>query len=300
MPPRLAQAPLTMTSPYGAVALLVAAVSLAGAASDPFAPKVAEWEAKGFSVRERARHGADELTASVVVYAPPYGSLGDRLEFYVAVKNKAYLGFVHPGAADRLDIDPSAGRFTDLLGDGSRVIAYRETRTALGATTLNILRWKRFKVERVAVFPEGRFVRLGGEPVIVSRELPLGRYLTVDCEDFGALTRTAFKTTLHAPRGGFFVDVSAEHPEHFKAAISRKEKSLERLKGAIEKNAGEYLGLALSSYYDYAALGRARAGWERLRGFFMIPPPAPASVKSCVAAMEKELRGKMGVPADWP
>jgi hypothetical protein len=37
-----------------------------------------------------------------------------------------------------------------------------------------------------------------------------------------------------------------------------------------------------------------------LREFFTIPAMAPAGVKACMSSMEKDLRGKLAVPAGWP
>ncbi len=283
------------------LAALVWAGSLAAAETvSPFAAIDAAWAAKGYNAGARVNGVKKELTASAVIFSPSAGG-GDRLEVHVVAKDKAYLGFTHPSTVERIEFDPSpAGRFIDMFHDGSLTLSYRATRASLGATELNILRWKRFKIERVAVFPEGRFVSLKGGAVVAARELPLGRYLSMGCEDFATISRTAFKTTLSAPRNGGFADVSSAHPEYYKSEIARKEKTMARLKGEIEKSAGEYLGLALSTYYDYAALGRAREGWARLREFFKIPALAPAAVKTCMASMEKDLRGKLGVPASWP
>jgi hypothetical protein len=282
-----------------ALALLAASLAAAEAVS-PFAAIDAAWLNKGYNARERVSGADGDLSASAVIYSPAEGG-ADRLEVHVVAKRKAYLGFTHPSTVERLEFDPSpAGRVADMFHDGSRTLAYRATRVALGATELNILRWKKFRIERIATFPEGRFLRLESGPVVAARELPLGRYLSMGCEDFGTISRTAFKTTLHAPRDGGFKDVSSKNPEYYKAEIARKEAAMARLKDELEKNAGEYLGLALSTYYDYAALGRAREGWTRLREFFTIPALAPASVKTCMAAMEKDLRGKLDIPAAWP
>ncbi len=281
-----------------ALALLLA--TSAAAQAGPFDAADEAWRTKGFAVKERVSDTNGDLSVSAVIYSPTAGG-GDRLEVYVVAKGRAYLGFTHPSTVERLELDPSpAGRFADMFHDGSLAVAYRATRASLGATELNILRWKRFKIERVAVFPEGRFHRLESGAVVAARELPLGRYLSMGCEDFGTISRSAFKTTLNAPRIGGFVDASSENPGYYKAEIARKEKAMARLKGELEKNAGEYLGLAISTYYDYAALGRAREGWTRLREFFTIPALAPAAVKTCMSSMEKDLRGKLKVPAGWP
>jgi len=283
------------------LALVLLTASLAAAEKiSPFAPIDAAWLAKGYHARERVRGEQNGLAATAAIYTPAAGG-GDRLEIHVVAKGKAYLGFTHPSTVERLEFDPSpAGRFVDMFQDGSLALAYRGTRASLGASELNIVRWKRFKLERVAVFSEGRFLLLGDDAVVAARNLPLGRYLSMGCEDFGTISRTAFKTTLNAPRDGGFVDVSAEHPEYYASEIARKEKVMARLKGELEKHAGEYLGLAISTYYDHAALGRAREGWTRLREFFVIPALAPSSVKTCMTAMEADLRGKLKIPAGWP
>jgi len=283
------------------LALALWAATLAAAEKvSPFAAIDMAWLDKGYHSRERVYAEQDGLTVSAGIYTPEAGG-GDRLEVHVVAKDKAYLGFTHPSTIERLEFDPSpAGRFADMFHDGSLTIAYRATRASMGATELNVLRWKRFKIERVGVFPEGRFVRLDAGLVVAARELPLGRYLSMGCENFGTISRSAFKTTLHAPRKGGFADASSAHPEFYRAEIARKEKAMARLKDELEKNAGEYLGLAISTYYDYAAIGRAKEGWGKLREFFKIPKLAPASVKTCMASMEKDLRAKLDLPADWP
>lgn len=283
-----------------ALVLLLAGPAAANERVSPFLSVDAAMLAKGFHSGPRIFGQLDGLTASAAVYTPEAGG-GDRLEVHVVAKDKAYLGFTHPSTVERLEFDPSpAGKFADMLHDGSLTLAYRATRPSIGATELNILRWKRFKIERVAVFSEGRFVRLEGGLVVAERKLPLGRWLSMGCEDFGTISRSAFKTVLHAPVAGGFKEASADHPEFYKAEIARKEKAMGPLKGDLEKHAGEYLGLAISTYYDYAALGRAKEGWTRLREFFKIPAMAPSSVKTCMAAMEKDLRGKLAIPAAWP
>lgn len=283
-----------------ALVLLLAASMAAGEKVSPFAAIDRAWLEKGFNARERVSGGGGDLGVVATIFSPEAGG-GDRLEVHVVAKGRAYLGFTHPSTVERIELDPSpAGRFADMFHDGSLTLAYRATRVSLGATELNILAWRRFKIERVGIFPEGRFLRLADGAVVAARELPLGRYLSMGCEDFGTISRTAFKTTLNAPRAGGFVDVSARHPEYYEGEIARKEKAMARLKGELEKHAGEYLGLAISTYYDYAALGRAREGWTRLREFFKIPALAPAAVKTCMSSMEKDLRGKLKVPAAWP
>jgi hypothetical protein len=280
------------------LAALLASAALA-AAPDPLAAPLAESAASGWTVRDRVDRGG-KPPLSVVVLARENG--GNRLEVYARLKDRAYMVWTHPGDTERLDLDagPIGRGMPDLLGDGSRVIAYRSTVPVLRATTLRLLAARGIKVEPAGVFPEGRFLRLGGKTVIAARDLPLGRVLSVGCEDFGTVSQSAFKTTLHEARKGRWVDVSSEHPEVFAEEIARKEKTLAKLKDSLQENAGEYLGLALSVYFDYAARGEARKGWERQAEFFSVPAYAPKSVKSCFAAMRADLRSRLRIPADWP
>jgi hypothetical protein len=288
------------------LAALLLAAALGGSAAaetDPLAAKTAEWTARGFTVKQRAETRQGPLLLAAVVYGAADGS-GDRLEAYVVLKGKAYLGYAHPSDHDRLELDesPEGRGFHDLLKDGSPAFAYHATIRALNASSLEVVRFrlKSFKWDRAGEFPEGRFLSDGDETLVFSRDLPLGRFLSVGCEDFGTTSQSAFRARLFAASKGRYADVSSKHPEFYAAEIKRKEKAIERLRGDLQKNAGEYLGLALSLYYDYSARGEARKGWDRQKEFFQIPGFAPPSVKACFDSMRASLRGRLGVPADWP
>lgn len=274
--------------------------SAAHAKGDPFAPLIKEMTDKGFTVKEKSAGRNDGLTALAVVYSPKQPG-ADRLEIYLAAQGKAYLGYAHPSAGERLELDPAVpARFTDLLGDGSRVLAYRATMPATRTTMLNVVKWKKFKFQRVATFQEASFLTLDGKPGIEEHRRPLGNYLQVACEDYGTMSRSAFKTTLHAAKNGELADVSGLYPSFYESEIDRKAKTMESLKPTLEQNAGEYLGLAISTYYDYQAIGRAKEGWSRLKEFFVLPKFAPPAAKACLKRMETDLRDQLGVPASWP
>jgi hypothetical protein len=283
--------------------LLLAASTWASAGAPPAALQAKEdqWAARGYRMKDRVEHAVDGLPVVAAVYGAEDGS-GDRLEAYVVVKSSAYLGYTHPARTDLLELDSTpAGRgFHDYLHDGSRIIAYHATKRAFNSSSLELLRYKKFRFSRAASFPEGRFVQDEGETLILSRELPLGRFLSIGCESFGTISQSAYRTRLFAPERSRFVDVSARHPRLFDEEIARKEDALARLKGDLQKNAGEYLGLALSLYYDYAARGDARRGWERQKDFFSVPAGAPSSMRSCFASMRDDLRARLSIPADWP
>lgn len=281
--------------------LLALALAAWAGAADPLAAPLAEQAAAGWVVRDKVVRGGDPFPLAAVVFGRD-GSAGNRLEIYALLKNRAYMVWTHPGAAERLDLDagPVGRGMPDLLGDGSRIIAYRSTVPALNATTLRLLAARGLKIEAAGVFPEGRFISAGDKTLVAARDLPLGRFLSVGCEGFGTVSQSAFKTTLHAARKGRFADVSSDYPEYYAREIARKEAALARLKGDLEKNAGEYLGLALSLYYDYAARGEARKGWARQVDFFRVPAYAPGAVKTCFTSMREDLRARLRVPADWP
>lgn len=278
-----------------ALAALLAAAALAAPSPDPLTAPIAEQAARGWSARERVVRPGKPFPLAVVVYGRDENP-GNRLEVYGVLKEKAYVLFAHPGATERLQLaDVPAG----LLGEGARVIAYRSTIPALQASALHILAVRGLKVEKAGEFAEGRFETMAGRTVIAARDLPLGRFLSVGCEAFATTSQNAFRTALHAHKDGRFVDISASHPDFYTQEIARKEAALARLKDDLQKNAGEYLGLALSLYFDHAARGQAREGWERQKIYFALPALAPASVKKCFAAMQDDLRSRLKLPADW-
>lgn len=278
---------------------LFAALAAPTRAAGPFDDKVAAWTAKGYSVKERLDDKIGGLPVAVIVYS---GADGDHLEAYVALKGKSYLGYLNPGSGQTLSLEPSpAGRgWKDLLGDGSRAFAYRASQGALESNALEIVRYERFKFRRVAVVPEGKFLVDDGKTLVETRDLPLGRFLSVGCEGFGTISRSAFRTRFLAAKKGALVDATADHPAPLEAQVAASEKRLEALKSDLQKNAGEYLGLAISVYYDEAALGRAREGWDKQKKFFELPGLAPSAAKTCFDAMRRDLRERLGVPPDWP
>jgi hypothetical protein len=280
------------------VALAAGAAAAPPRTKNPFAAEARRWSAKGYVLKDRVETRSGGAPAAVAVYAARNGS-GDRLEAYVVVDGKTYLGYTHPAGAERLELDvtPAGRGFLDLLGDGSRVVAYHATIPALNATTLYVLRYRRPRFTLAGSFPEGRFIQIGRRVLVESRDLPLGRFLSVGCEGFGTISQTAFRTRLYAPLKGRFVEVTRSYPRFFAAEILRKEAALARLRPDLKENAGEYLGLALSVYYDYAAVGRAREGWEKQKVFFSLPRGSPRRVKACFSAMRRDLRRRLRVPA---
>ena len=272
------------------LAVLLLASSAAAERKDPFADKIAFWTGRGFTVKERISRSDGPRTALVALYGGPES---DRLEAYIGQDGDAKAVYTHPGS-DRLELDGSpAGRFADLFGDGSRVVAYRARRPGLGSA-LYLLRWQGDKVRLLGKLAEGRVERGAGAAVFSSRSEPLGKYFSVGCAEAGATARGAFKTTLYGPRGKRLEVVDADHPEFFEAEIEKKEAALSALPGGMDKSTGEYAGLALSIYFDEVALGNKSAAWDKLRGR-LNPKGLPRSLKKCMSSFERELAAKLNV-----
>jgi hypothetical protein len=285
-----------------AAALLLFAV-IGAAAEIPAAvgPNVAAWTTKGYRLKDSATTDAGGMSVVVAVYEPVAGG-PNRLEAYVVVDGKAFLGYSHPGQSDSLTLESfgKGRRFRDLLRDGSVIFSYRSEQPGLKTSSLEVVSYKRFKFHRTASFPEGRWVSSGNESWIMAVDLPLGRFLSVGCENFGTTSSNASRTRYFTVKDGQFVDASARRADLFKKEIQRKQGRMKELRGDLQKNAGEYLGLGLSVYYDYAALGDARAGWAKQREFFQVPGYATGPVKACFETMRRDLRGRLAIPADWP
>ena len=271
-----------------------ATTALAAPAS-PLAESEKYWLNQGYSVKERAQRPAGRPSLAAVVYA---GSNADALEAYVVNRDRAFLAYSHPSSVERLVLaGPRERRWTDLLGDGSRALAYRAALPSLGSATLRVLRFKDLKVSVAGEFPEGELHVDGAGVLVVAKDLPLGRFASVGCEDYGTTAKDAYRTRLYSPVKGAFREVTASRPAFFEAEIARKEGELTRLGEDLDKHAGAFAGLAISAYYDYAALGRAREGWEKLRSSFKLPAFAPSSARSCLAAMTRDLEARLDPPS---
>lgn len=226
----------------------------------------------------------------------------DKLNVYTESAGKSVMVYTHPSGAERQELHESvkADRFPELLGDGAKTIPYYAIVPGLATRTLHILRYDQPRVRQVGEFPEGRIEgaesRGGGK--FIARELPLGRFLETGCENFDMITKAAYRTDAYAWSKGRFVEVSSADPKLYERQIARSEESLALLQK--EKHPGEYLGLAISLYYDYAALGERQRGWQRLSEALKVPRTLVPGVAACVKTVKAGLRQKLSIPADWP
>ena len=226
----------------------------------------------------------------------------DAVKIYATLKGKPYVVFFHPGAAEtpRLEESLTQKRFPDFFKDGSRALVYRMVNTPLGRSTLFVARYQKGRFARAGAFPEGRLVDLDedGRWEIVTESSPLGRALTVACPRFSTTVMAAAKTDIMSWRGGKFVSVAARFPKFFEQRISDGQAKLSAIGPSNLDLSGEYVGRALTLYYDYAALGRGRAGWSELSSL-VAPKSSLPGVADCAAQIKADLRAKLSIPADW-
>jgi len=282
--------------------------------------ELSELKAQGFRPQRAVSDTVKGVPLTAVLFHNPKQGL-DKLNVYALLKDRTVMVYSHPSAVDRLEFSRSMlsdREFVNLLRDGSRTIVYHAATPGLNKRVLYILRcggqgaagtFGRAlsypgrgggpRVRRVAAFPEGtlRDVDDDGRLEIVSRALPLGRFFSVECEDFQTLAQTAFQTRIYSWRDGRFVDVSAKFPAFFESDIARLEERLALI--PKEKRPGDYLGGAVAVYYDYTAEGKRRKGWERLCELLKPPPIPIPRLAECINKVKTDLRRKLGIPADW-
>ncbi len=232
---------------------------------------------------------ADEVARSVkqgdltaVVLRAADGS--EKFHVYAQRAKKRALVYLHPGA-ERFELLDAP--------KGLPVFLYRAT--LAGRATLHALRVDGLRVRQAGRFPEGRPQDVDGDGrlEIVSRERPLGRFLAADCESVHAASDKAVRTAVWSWGDETFEEASASFPAYFEAAIARIEENLPDMKPA------DRLGSALALYYDHAAKGDKRLGWERLLELLSARSAAPG-VTACARRIKEGLREKLEIPADWP
>ena len=280
---------------------LFSLASAAGAAPPALERELAEMTAKGFEQEKAVRQKVGETTFTAVIFRHADKDWR-KLNVYAQIKDKAFLVFSHPGGiSERLEFDPvmSGDRFPDLLRNGSFCILYHATVPGLDKRTLYVLRCAGPRVRLAGQFPEGEFKKIAGSDrrMIIAKTLPLGRFFSAGCDNFSTMSKTAFQTRIFAAQNGRFADVSAEHPAFYDTDIAR----LEDAQALIpkEKNPGDFLGAAVSIYFDYAAKGERRRGWQRLGELIKPPPPPIPGVAECLEQVKDDIRRKLDIPEDW-
>jgi hypothetical protein len=231
------------------------------------------------------------------------GDSCDRLRVYRLTGARRRLIYVDPGFGAQLSFSTihKAGLMPDLIGDGSRILAYSSALPGVGQKTLVLLRCSGNRLKRIVELPDADFldVENDGRLEIISRSRPLGMAFQVGCRSFHGMTRDALRTTLYSWSGAKLVPVSSRYPDFFRLRIGKKEASLA---GSDPRNTGDfggYLGAALSVYFDYAEIDRGKEGWDKFRDRFPLRAADPPGVKACIEEMERHLRERLRIPGSW-
>jgi len=287
------------------ILLLLASPTLWAAESKP-APRTLGGEIQrfaqaGFELRQKASAalpGGKRLLAMVFT-RPDRGTF--RLAAYRIDKNASLIYFQTSAASIRLAPLHDGGGIPDLIGDGSRVLAY-VVEFPSQEPLLSLLRYSGGKLASMGRPLEGgdfEDIALDGRLEVISRERPLGQFFDLGCDSFFTMAQTARRTRIHAVEHGGLRTVSAEFPAFYRAHMSNLEAELAGNNPVQTGRYGDYLGSALSLYFDYMETGRRKEGWERLKKAFELPAAAPGRVKDCMREMGSTLRRKLNIPPEW-
>lgn len=270
----------------------------------PLARELGRQARRGYVPAEQAAAEIEHGVSLVVVVFEKqrFGTKG-KIGLYRVSRRGAKLIHTAPAFSREYELASilSGGKIPDLLGDGSRIIAYRMKRPNIDHESLIVLRYSEGKLSKLAGLPFGRFHDLDGDgrQEIVSAERPLGRWFQLECDSFHSMAKSAFRTKVYSFKKGRLVPDSKSFPDLFEERIAAHEAELARSSARETGDYGAYLGSALSLYFDHAELGRGRRGWERFRELFAPKWSDPRGVKRCLKKMESVLRRRLGIPDGW-
>lgn len=222
------------------------------------------------------------------------------LALYALSGGKAAAIFeTSPGG--RLEFDSSQGKdvFPDLFGDASRGLLYNEWSADGRRRTLHVLRVQKGRAKEVGVYAEGEVKRLGGGGVdVVASRFPLDGLSPKGCAAFLDLGASARKTEVFAWTGRRFSAADRRFPGFFDENARLDEAALEGLDQSAHP--AEYLAAALTLYFDRAAKGDKRRGWEGVSAVLKSTAKSLPDQADCAAKVRREIRSRLSIPDDWP
>jgi len=255
---------------------------------------------KGYEPVAKARTRVRGGALVVVLYE---GGGRERVNIYLVDKKRARMIGMEPGSTLDLALDQihSQGRIPDLLGDGSRVIAYRTIFPRLDQENLVVMRYAGGRLQRLGRIPFGRFEQLDkGPPEIVSKERPLGKGFQITCRDFLTMAETAFSHRIYAWQRGKPVPASKHYPAFFEGLRKELMEEVSAVSEArSQEDHGRFLALTLSVFFTYDEIGRGKEGWKVFRSLYPEQRVEPSAVKKCRKKMENDLKRELDIPEDW-
>ncbi|MFA6092392.1 MAG: hypothetical protein WCU88_07605 [Elusimicrobiota bacterium] len=261
--------------------------------------------AAGFETVESARssdlsvlhlHRKEGGTSRILVYSSEKNARGRAGQAKLLHFNTFMSGV-------RLASIHSAGKIPDIAGDGASIIAYVYSYSGIDQESLVLLRFKDGRLSPVGKpLPFAQFldVNKDGRLEIVSKENPLGPLFVLQCDSFFVPPRAAVRTRIfRLAKGGRLEDISKGLPSFYKEQEAELEARLHAEDPMKTGRYGEYLGTALSLYYDAEMSGRKKSGFDRLKKTLAPPKNMPRKAQDCFQEMSLTLRKKLSIPADW-
>jgi hypothetical protein len=268
---------------------------------------LAEFDSMAKQGYEAAEQAAERLTDGTrlvaVVYHRSDGGAGNRFNVYRVSGRNAKLAYLEINPTMRITLSSihRDGGIPDLIGDGSRIVAYSATFPATEQQSLIVLRQAEGKLTRLGDYPFALFEDVDGDGKLelVARARPLGSLFAIECESFRSMAQTAFQTRIYSWKGAGLARSSLHFPGYFENHIAELERELSSTDPRRTDDYGGYLGNALSLYFDYDEIGHRRRGWERFVSLFPVRSFDPPRVKSCMKQMEGTMRRALRIPDDW-
>lgn len=280
------------------MALLLALPASCGAQNSP----LAQMEARGYEATAKISETIGGVPYMAVLFRSSRDA-GGNVNIYATLNGKQVMIYTHPSASEAPSLEEglTQKRFPDFFKDGSRALVYRMVNKELGQSTLYVLRWQKGRFKRAGAFPEGRVRDLDGNGrfEILTRSAPLGRLMTVSCPRFETTVTAAVKTDVQVWEEGGFVSAAERFPAVFERRIAEDGAALAALEPRKSERAGDYVSLAITLYYDYAAAGKGRQGWELLSRN-LDPGSALPGAAACLEKIRSDLRARLSIPDDWP
>jgi hypothetical protein len=269
-----------------------------GLSSDPLTRVLAEKEKTGlhpaqiFTVKD-----CDPVLGLVLFQAK--GAL-QELSIY-ALKGPAASRVFDQSSQGRLEFDFSQGKGApDLLHDGSRALLFNEWDKD-GRRTLHLLRLEKGRLKEFGAYPEGEIRDLGDKALtLLTRGRPFAKFSARACAAFAGLGAAARQTEVLLWNGKRFKTAVGRFPEFFMESVVQDEQALQAAGDEKDAHPGEYLGAALTLYYDRAAKGEKRAGWDSVAAMLKSLAKEQPGQAECLTKLRSELRSQLAIPAEWP
>lgn len=283
---------------------MLLALLLSPAWAGPVDRALEDAAARNRVVVERRDGSIDKVPMGAAILRSESGSSWE-MNVYAGLKGaaKAVMVYTLPAFGETLAFDPIVSKrfpFPDIFKDGVPSLAVHGRSKSSERASLTVLRYQKPGFKKLATLPNGQLRDLDrdGVPEIVSESLPLGQFFTASCEGFETMAQAARRREIHRFQDGKLLAASSSFPEYFRDALELDSEKLERMLPTKDTSPGPFLSQALTVYFDYAALGRGKEGWQRFTEEIR-PSRRLPGVDECLRQITGDLRAKLSIPSDW-